>query len=96
MTTTKRATAVQPQRPVGYSMAQAIASKQSMLDGPLPGDYSAIETTGEALAAAYPPVIAVRIHIVWDNRLSTLSLDRVLEHMRETGAAAVVKVEGLG
>jgi hypothetical protein len=74
-----------------------LAAKRSMLNAnsPLPQGYGAIETTEEAISAAIPPAkgITLRVTIVWDNDVKNLDLERVLENMRETGAAFVLKVE---
>ena len=76
------------------SAEQMIARKQSMLRE-IPSDYARVETTQEALKAAVPspPTVTLRITIVWDNDASNLDLERVLDHMRETGAAMVLSVE---
>ena len=72
-----------------------LAAKRSMLaDGLLPAEYGMIESTQEALeATSPPPAITLRMTIIWDNDVKNLDLERVLEHMRETGAAFVAKVE---
>lgn len=91
-TTTPR-DGLQPPRP---TVKEFLDEKRSMLgNASFPREYGAIETTGDALAAAVPPAksITLRMHIVWDNEVDNLDLPRVLDTMRETGAAMVVKVE---
>lgn len=69
---------------------------RSMLGAvPLPLEYGRIETTTEALDAAVPPSLPedLRLTIIWDNPTDSLELDRVLDMMRATGAAFVLKVE---
>jgi hypothetical protein len=85
------------QRPrLRVTLDDLIGSGKSMLgEGPLPIEYGQIENTHEAIDAATPtaPPIDLRIYIVWDVETNLLDLPRVLEHMRETGAAMVTKVE---
>jgi len=91
---------VSARKPVNIrpSIEQVLSGKISMLTGDIPIGYGNIESAEEALAAAAPPPMdtQLRITIVWDNKASTLDLSSVLDHMRETGAAMVVKVENLG
>ncbi len=65
-------------------------------DTGLPVEYSIIESWQEAEDAAYKakPKI-VRVHLIWDNAVNSMPLSEVLDRMRETGAAMVVKVEAL-
>lgn len=76
------------------SLQAMINSQESML-GTMPANYGAIETMEEALEAAVPkvPAITLRVHIIWDNEATNFPLQQVLDQMRETGAAAVLKVE---
>lgn len=77
------------------SIDSLIQTKRSMLTGGLPVGYGAIENREEAMEAARiePTGIILRMTIVWDNEVSTLDLERILDAMRETGAAFVTKVE---
>lgn len=76
------------------TLARMLETRKSMLNEALPLGYGAIETTQEALHAASPTTqVTLRIHIVWDNPANTLDLQRLLDHMRETGAAMVKSVE---
>ena len=88
-------TRVDPTNPVRLTIEQLIEQRKSMLLGPTPYYYGAIETGQDALAAAVPPpkAVTLRMHIVWDNPATDLDLEGVLARMRETGAAMVVKVE---
>lgn len=77
------------------SLAEVL-NGQSMLEGSLPMEYGHVETAQEALDVAVPKnSIPLRITIIWDNEVNNLDLQGVLERMRETGAAMVVKVEQL-
>lgn len=82
-------------RPNIVSIQTLIDAKKSMLGNSIPVNYGTIETTEEAIAAAIPKPSAriIRIHIIWDNPMSNLHLDRILEDMRSTGAAMVTQVE---
>ncbi len=77
------------------SFAELKDAGRSMLSGNLPVDYGRIETTQDAVEAAKvpPPNVVLRLTIVWDNDAKNLPLESVLDHMRETGAAMVVRSE---
>ncbi len=80
----------------GPTINALIEQKKSMLSGRLPVAYGLIETREEVEEIAFQPNSderIVRLHIVWDNPVGSLELQDVLDRMRETGAAMVVKAE---
>lgn len=80
------------------TLDELISKKKSMLtdDLNLPINYDAINDEHDIETKAYPRnEKQVRLYIVWDNKLRDHPLNRVLDHMRETGAAMVYKVEAI-
>lgn len=83
---------------VRVSLDDLISSNVSMLsEAMLPQGYDLIGDTSGAVAAAYEQedMRIIRLHIVWDNPINTLDLERALDYLRETGAAMVVKAEAV-
>jgi hypothetical protein len=81
---------------VRVSVDDLIKGKVSMLgDAMLPAGYGKVEGVNDVLEiiTKEEDQRVVRLHIVWDNPIHNLDLESVLEQMRGTGAAMVVKVE---
>lgn len=65
-------------------------------DEMLPMGYSEFDTSTDVIEELFRSDVddrQVRMFIVWDNPVGNLPLESVLDHMRETGAAMVTKVE---
>ena len=77
------------------SVDEFLADKISMLgENPLPREYGNIESAFDAADRAFKTK-GIRVHIIWDNGVDDFPLGEVLDKMRETGAAMVVKAEAV-
>lgn len=81
-------------RPVKSVPLDEIIEKKISMLGVIPTGYAKIESDQDAIEEAYKNK-AIRVHIIWDNTVDNFPLDEVLDKMRETGAAMVVKVEAV-